>query len=494
MSKYILGIDQSTQGTKALLFTETGELLGRADRSHRQIVDEHGWVEHDPEEIFENTLGVVRDVVQKTGIDRNDIGAIGISNQRETALAWNRKTGKPIYNAVVWQCARAEQICSEIEKDGWGTYVRETTGIALSPYFSAGKLSWIMKHVPEAEQLAESGDLCMGNIDAWLIFRLTNGASFATDYSNAARTQLLNIRDLRWDPKLCSIFGIPEAALPELTASDANFGETDFDGYMDHPLPIHAVLGDSNGALFGQGCLTEGMVKATYGTGSSVMMNIGEEPVFSKDVVTSIAWSFEGRVQYVLEGNINYSGAVISWLKDDLRLISSSAETQDLALKANPCDTTCLVPAFSGLGAPYWNSDAKALVCGMTRTTGRNEFVAAALQSIAFQISDVVSAMEEDGGKAIAELRADGGPTHNAYLMQFQSDILGKDVLISQTEELSGLGAAYMAGIACGLYSARDVFQSIRHRNVAPKMPQGERQKRRDEWHDALKLVLSEQA
>lgn len=491
MAEYILGIDQSTQGTKALLFSGTGALIARADAPHRQIIDEKGWVEHDPEEIWHNTLQAVRDVVARADADKDDIRAVGISNQRETAVAWERGTGQPVYNAVVWQCARGEAIAAGLEKAHHGTYIKEATGLRLSPYFSAAKLTWILQNVPEARDLAHTGRLCMGTMDSWLVYKLTGGREFRTDYSNAARTQLFNIRQLKWDPTLCRLFSIPVGALPEVTPSDAVFGETDFDGFLRRPIPIHAVLGDSNGALFGQACLEKGMVKATYGTGSSVMMNIGPEPVFSQDVVTSIAWDYKGTVAYVLEGNINYSGAVITWLKDDLGLIASPPQTQEMAEKANPADTTYLVPAFSGLGAPYWDADAAALVCGMRRTTGRNEFVRAALDSIAYQIADVVRIMEKEAGAEIPALRADGGATKNRYLMQFQSDILGRRVQTAGTEELSGLGAAYMAGIADGLYNEENLSDAVRYQDLSPEMNEEERQDKLAGWREAVEKTLA---
>lgn len=491
MADYVLGIDQSTQGTKALLFSDDGALICRSDAPHAQIVNAQGWVEHDPEEIYANTLAVVREVVKAAGIDKDDIRTVGISNQRETAMAWSREDGRPVYHAVVWQCARAESIAAGLEKAHHGKYIRDTTGLRLSPYFSAAKLTWVLQNVPEARELADAGKLCMGTMDSWLVWKLTGGREFRTDYSNAARTQLFNIRTLTWDATLCKLFVIPVGALPEVTASDAVFGETDFEGFLSRPVPIHAVLGDSNGALFGQGCLEKGMVKATYGTGSSVMMNIGSELVFSDDVVTSIAWGFRDTVEYVLEGNINYSGAVITWLKDDLQLISSARETQAMAQDANPADTTYLVPAFSGLGAPYWDSDASALVCGMRRTTGRNEFVRAALDSIAYQIGDVVSVMEKTAGARIPVLRVDGGATKNGYLMQFQSDILDRPVQIAATEELSGLGAAYMAGLAAGIYNEESLFDAVHYSDVNPQMNAQMRQERLAGWREAVRKTLS---
>ena len=302
MSRYVLGIDQSTQGTKALLFDEEGTLVCRADVPHKQYIDERGWVEHDPEEIYANTVSVVRILVKKAGIDKKDIVTLGISNQRETALVWERTTGKPVYNAVVWQCARGAQICAGIEAEGQGEMIRSHTGLQLSPYFSAAKIAWVLQNVEGAQEKAEKGELCCGTIDSWLVYKLTGGEEFRTDYSNASRTQMLNISALAWDEEVCGLFKIPVSCLAELTDSDGQYGYTDFEGYLDAPISIRGVLGDSHGALFGQGCIEKGMIKTTYGTGSSVMMNIGREPVFSKRVVTSLAWKLGGEVNYVLEG------------------------------------------------------------------------------------------------------------------------------------------------------------------------------------------------
>ena len=290
MSRYVLGIDQSTQGTKALLFDEEGSLVCRCDLPHKQYIDEKGWVEHDPEEIYANTLAVVKNLVEKAGIDKNEIAVLGISNQRETAMVWDRASGKPVYNAVVWQCARGAKICEKIEEDGHGEMIRSHTGLQLSPYFSAAKIAWVLQNVEGAQEKADRGELCCGTIDSWLVYKLTGGKEFRTDYSNASRTQMFNITTLAWDEEVCGLFGIPVSCLAQLTDSDGEYGMTDFDGYLDHPVPIRGVLGDSHGALFGQGCVEKGMIKTTYGTGSSIMMNIGKEPVFSKRVVTSLAW------------------------------------------------------------------------------------------------------------------------------------------------------------------------------------------------------------
>lgn len=486
-----MGIDQSTQGTKALLFDEEGTLVCRSDVPHRQYIDHRGWVEHDPEEIYANTISVIKILVEKAGIDKNEIVTLGISNQRETALVWDRATGKPVYNAVVWQCARGAQICDEIEEAGHGEMIRSRTGLQLSPYFSAAKIAWVLRNVEGAQEKADRGELCCGTIDSWLVYKLTKGKEFRTDYSNASRTQMFNITTLAWDEEVCGLFGIPTSCLAELTDSDGEYGMTDFDGFLDKPIPIRGVLGDSHGALFGQGCIEKGMIKTTYGTGSSIMMNIGREPVFSKRVVTSLAWKIGGEVNYVLEGNINYTGAVITWLKDDMGLITSPAETEGLALQANPGDKTYLVPAFTGLGAPYWDSGAAGIITGMTRTTKRAEVVRAGLDCIAYQITDIIEAMSAESQIAISELRVDGGPTRNRYLMQFQSDIADVTVQVPLAEELSGIGAAYAAGIAAGLYCRDEVFAKMSRTRFEPEMDGQTRREKYRGWKNAVAQVLT---
>ena len=484
MAKYVLSVDQSTQGTKALIFDKAGKMLTRADLPHRQIINDAGWVSHDPEEIYQNTLKVVRLAADKAGIDPAGIVCMGISNQRETTVAWDKMTGKPVCDAIVWQCARAVDVCAEIEHTGIGDTVREHTGIPISPYFPAAKMTWILQNVPEAKTLAEKHQLCLGTVDAWFLWKLTG--QYKTDYSNASRTQLFNIRTLQWDKEICMAFGIDADALPIVTDSDAMFGETNLGGWLPKRIPICGVLGDSHAALFGHGCLEKGMTKATYGTGSSIMMNIGPDFAASKNgLVTSLAWNYRGQVNYVMEGNLNYTGAVITWLKDSLGLIASAEETEKMAKAAHPADTTCLVPAFTGLGAPYWKSEARAMLCGMSRTTGKNEIVRAALDSIAFQIHDVIAAMEKDTGIRLPVLRVDGGPTRNKYLMQFQSNMLDTPVSCPEAEELSGIGAAMMAGLSCGLYDG-SVLHALRYHTYQPCMDPEACAEKLDLWGDAI--------
>lgn len=491
MQKYIISIDQSTQGTKALLFDESGSLIKRTDKSHSQIVNEKGWVSHDPEEIYKNTIEVVKKLVKESGVDDECIAGVGISNQRETSLAWDRATGTPIGEAIVWQCARAAGICDRVEKMGQAERIRESTGMNLSPYFPASKIAWILENVEGAKENADAGKICHGTIDSWLIYKLTGGRSYKTDYSNASRTQLFNIFELKWDEYICKLFGIHPENLAEVCDSNSKFGDTDFEGLLSNPVPIHGVLGDSHGSLFGQGCLYPGMIKSTYGTGSSIMMNIGDTPVLSTHgVVTSLAWSMSGKVNYVLEGNLNYTGAVITWMKDDLKLIQSPGETQELAKEAVTDDSVYLIPAFSGLGAPYWDSHAAAAVLGMTRTTGKAEVVRAGVECIAYQITDIVKAMSEDAGVKVEELRVDGGPTRNSYLMQFQSDIAEAVVQVPDSEELSGIGPAYAAGLALGVWD-ESIFQKLNRKKYEPQMDGAVRNKKYGGWKEAVSKVLT---
>lgn len=484
--KYILSVDQSTQGTKALLMDQDGRLTGRKDLPHAQKVNALGWVSHDPMEIYRNTVSAARQVVSESGIDRESIAAIGISNQRETSLVWDRDAGLPVADAVVWQCARAEEVCRRPEIKGCAEAVREKTGMQLSPYFPAAKIAWLLENTPGLE----GKNLCAGTVDSWLVYKLTGGKSCKTDYSNASRTQLFNIHTLAWDADLCRLFGVPAEILPEVCMSDSLFGETDLEGFLPHPVPIRGVLGDSHGALFGQGCVKPGMGKATYGTGSSVMMNVGETPVLSKNgVVTSLAWGMDGKVSYVLEGNINYTGAVTTWIVNGVHLLDSPKEAGQVAAGADPEDGTYLVPAFTGLGAPYWNSGARAMFCGMSRTTGRAELVKAAEECIAYQIADVVEAMNEAAPTPLKELRADGGPTRDKYLMQFQCDILRLPISIPENEELSGIGAGYCAGIAAGLYP-KDIAQRLKRSGYRPEKGQDWTDKHFGGWKQAVQMLL----
>ncbi|MEG1926224.1 MAG: glycerol kinase GlpK [Ruthenibacterium sp.] len=485
-TRYILAIDQSTSGTKAMLFDSEGHLAARKDIAHRQIVNEQGWVEHDGEEIYQNTCKAVADLLQESETPPSAIVAAGISNQRETGMMWTR-TGKPVYHAVVWQCARAAQFCEELKATGIEKQVKEKTGLRLSPYFTAAKFGWLLQHVPQAQQALADGELLAGTMDAWLLYRLTG--HHCTDYSNASRTQLFNINTLQWDSELCAWFGVPMEILPKVCDSDANFGTTTFDGVFETPIPICSVMGDSHAALFAQGCTTPGQGKATYGTGSSVMINTGTRKICSDSLVTSIAWGMQGKVQYVLEGNLNYTGAVINWLKDDLELITHPSQAQTLAESVSDTGGVYLVPSFSGFGAPYWRSDAHALLCGMSRSTKRAHIVRAAEECIAYQITDIVRGAEK-AGVPLQHLRTDGGATKDSFLMQFQADMLQFAVAASRVQELSGAGVAFAAGLAVGFYQAGVLHETQAAIQYIPHMPQKQAQTLYDGWQNAVRLAL----
>lgn len=487
---YVIGIDQSTQGTKVVLFDQNGKILCRADRPHRQIVNAQGWVSHDMEEIYQNLLNGVKEAIMSTGIDAAKIAAVGISNQRETTVAWG-EDGKPFTQAVVWQCGRAKEITERMKQadPSVGERIRNITGIPLSPFFPAAKMRWLLEHDLSGQKTEK---IRLGTVDAYLVYRLTKGKVFATDYSNASRTQLFDLRRLAWSKEVCGLFGVPMEMLPEVLNSNGDFGMTDFEGILPNPVSIRGVMGDSHCALFGQGCHKKGMMKTTYGTGSSMMLNTGDQFVESRHgLATSLAWGIDGEISYVLEGNINYTGAVMSWLKDDLHMISSTGEIEPLIAQANPEDTAVVMPAFTGLGAPYWDNDARASITGMSRTTKRPEIVKAAVQSIAQQITDVFEAMEMDYGDTITQLRADGGPTKNRYLMQYQSDMTDRQVLVSQTEELSAIGAAYLAGMAAGCYNGDRIFSNIAYTSFQPRMSAEKRKGCRGRWKDAVRQVLT---
>lgn len=490
MAKLMLGIDQSTQGTKAVLFDGAGKLYKRFTKNHQQWINERGWVSHDLEEIRKNVMALAIQAQGFATINGDEIIGVGITNQRETAAAWSKKSGQPLAKSVVWQCARATDLCDNLLARGYGKVVQEKTGMPLSPYFTAAKFDWLIKNEPAVQQALADDDLCLGTMDSWLVYQLTHGQAFKTEPSNACRTQLMAIDQQQWDSELCDIFEIPLTSLPTIVDSDALFGYTDFDGILTKPIPIHGVLGDSQAALFGQHCLNFADVKATYGTGSSIMMNIGEQPVRSQNgLMTSIAWRLGGQTNYVLEGNVNYSGAVVKWLNEDLQLIQDAGETGSLAQQANPQDHTYFVPAFSGLGAPYWNDKAQAVIWGMTRTTRKPEFVKAALNSIAFQINDVIQQMLTDIGSERTILKVDGGVTKNTYLMQFQSDITNAKILLPNVEELSAFGAVYVAGQALGMYTEDRCHDAIHYRSYDPHMMSDTRQLEIAGWHRVMKIV-----
>ena len=491
----IISIDQSTSATKALLFDDECRLVKQTSIPHRQFYPQPGWVEHDAEEIFQNTL----QAISKLSLTPSDTDvSIAITNQRETAVVWNRATGTPICNAVVWQCLRGKDICDNLKAAGHSQMVKEKTGLLIDPYFSASGVKWILDNVEGARQQAENGELCFGTIDSWLVFRLTGGKVHATDYTNASRTMLFNIHTLDWDDDLLDIFTIPRSMMPEAKPCDAVFGEVDarLCKAMNLPerVPVAGVLGDSHGALTGQMCFAEGYGKATYGTGSSVMVNIGGHCAAAPDgLVTSVGYAALGKTFYAFEGNIHCTGATLNWLRDQLQLINGPQEVEEIATSVDDNGGVCFVPAFSGLGAPWWNPYAKAAITGMTLATTKAHVVRAALESIAFQVTDLIRAMTEKAGIALREVRADGGPTRNSFLMQLQSDLLGVPVVRSEVEDASAFGALVMNRFALGAWKdfadAEKVWQC-----AATTMPLPDTagvQKAYGGWTDAVKALCA---
>lgn len=487
---YILSFDQSTSTTKALLFDKQATLVARADIPHRQLINEKGWVEHDMDEVLRNVQNVAKLVIGKAKIRAEQIVAVSISNQRETSVAWDRRTGESAYPAIVWQCGRATEICKALEDKA--SFVKERTGLNLSPYFSAAKFAWMLQHVSKVQELAQEKQLVFSTVDSFLIYHLTQEHAVKTEYSNASRTQLLNLQTLTWDEKICSLFGLDVSFLPTLEDSNTCFGYTTLFGLLPQAVPLCGVLGDSQGALFAQDCLSAGMVKATYGTGSSIMMNVGQQVPACKDLVTSIAWSLEGKPTFVLEGNINYAGATIQWLVEDVKLIASAKEAGQLASQAKPSPGLYLVPAFSGLGAPYWDTSARALICGMSRTTGKCELVRAAEEAIAYQISDIIRLMKKESGFEVQTLRVDGGPTNDSFLMQFQADIIQSEVRVASLEELSGQGPALLCGLALGLYDQESIFQTEPKATYLPQLSKEKQKEYYAGWQKAVEKVLAQ--
>lgn len=491
MNRYILAIDQSTQGTKAMLLDDQGALVLRRDLPHRQLINEKGWVGHDLKEIRENIFRVAAQVIIDSGIPKEAVAAVAVTNQRESVGLWDRQTGEPVCESIVWQCNRATQLCQRIATPENEQMVLRKTGLKLSPFFSAPKVAWILENIPGAREKADRGELCMGTMDTWTIWQLTGGKVHKTDTSNASRTQLFNINTMAWDPELLALYNIPASCLPEVQSSDAYYGETDLGGFLPKAIPIHADLGDSHGVMFSHGCIHTGDAMCGYGTGSCVLVNAGTSPIYADcGVNTTVAWTAGGTTYYALEGVVNYSGAVVTWLKDNAGLVMSPAETGALAEQANPADKTYMVPAFTGIGAPHWKSDATAAYVGMTRLTGKAELVRAALESVAYQIGDLVFPSLETIGVPASELRVAGGPTKNTYLMQFQSDILDCPVVIPKNEELSGIGAGYMAGVALGMYDYETLIAQQDTTIFTPNMQKQARQELLDGWKHALDIVL----
>lgn len=492
MNNYIIAIDQSTSATKAMLFNEQCEMMLRVNKAHRQIYPQAGWVEHDAMEIYNNAVSAVKDLLANDDPKANHY-SLCITNQRETVVVWDRLTGLPVYNAVVWQCMRGADICNRLKAEGYGPMVQEKSGLLIDPYFAASGAKWILDNVPGAREKAERGQLLMGTIESWLIWKLTGGQSHVSDFTNASRTMLMNIHTLEWDDDLLRLFTIPRLMMPQLLPCDAVFGQTTVEGLFTEPITIAGVLGDSHGALVGQMCFDEGLGKATYGTGSSVMVNIGEKAAPApQGLVTSIGFAAKSKVFYAFEGNIHSTGATLKWLEQQLGMIGSPAEVEAEAAKVPDTGGVYFVPAFAGLGAPWWNDKARAAVMGMTLSTTRAHFLRAALESIAYQITDLVQAMTHTAGVSLKELRVDGGPTRNMLLMQMQADCLRVPVNCSVVEEASALGAVVMNGLSRRVWPSFDEVARLRKSKwtLTAQDNAGHINNLIDGWHQAVKRLM----
>lgn len=490
MKKYILSFDQGTTSSRAIVFDHSGSLVAIAQKEFTQIFPQPGWVEHDAREIWTSQVSVAAEAVLKAGLQAKDIATIGITNQRETTLVWNRKTGEPVCNAIVWQDRRTAAYCDSLKQQGLGAMIQEKTGLVIDAYFSASKIWWILENVAGAREDAQNGLLAFGTVDSWLIWNLTSGETHVTDVTNASRTLLYNINTLSWDDELLKLFGIPASMLPEVKPSSGIFGHTSASLFAAQ-IPIGGVAGDQQAALFGQLCTKPGMVKNTYGTGCFMLMNIGDKPILSKhNLVTTIAWQIDGKVQYALEGSIFIAGAVVQWLRDGLGIIRSSSEIEKMALQAGDNQGVYFVPAFAGLGAPHWNQHARGTIFGITRGTTKNQLARAGLESIAYQTMDVLRAMQADSGIEVKELRVDGGATINNMLMEFQADIIGTRVIRPKMTEVTAMGAAYLAGLAVGYWDTVDDIQKQWKidRNFEPRNPENRSQLIAG-WHKAVRAV-----
>lgn len=452
MAKYIMALDQGTTSSRCIIFNKKGEIISSAAREFTQYFPKSGWVEQNPNEIWSSQLAVMVEAMASKGIESADLAAIGITNQRETTIIWDKETGEPVYNAIVWQCRRTAPIIEDLKKKGYDDIIRDKTGLIPDPYFSATKISWILDNVEGARERARKGELIFGTVDTWLIYKLTKGKVHATDYTNASRTMLFNIHTLEWDDELLDLFKVPKVMLPEVRESSELYGYTD-EKVFGGAVPVAGVAGDQQAALFGQCCFHEGEAKNTYGTGCFLLMNTGGNIVESKQgLLTTIAVGINGKVQYALEGSVFVAGAAIKWLRDEMKMIETAEETDQLAASVKDSNGVYVVPAFTGLGAPYWDAYARGAVFGLSRGTSRAHFVRATLESLAYQSMDVIRAMEEDGGISLKSLRVDGGASANNFLLQFQADILGADILRPEVIETTALGAAYLAGLATGYY------------------------------------------
>lgn len=492
-NKYILALDQGTTSSRAILFDRSGSIVSVAQKEFKQHYPHPGWVEHDPEEIWSSQFSVMAEVMAKKGIVTEDVAGIGITNQRETTIVWDKATGKPVYPAIVWQDRRTADYCDALKAAGHASMIQQKTGLIIDAYFSATKLKWILDSVPGLRARAEQGELAFGTVDSWLVWKLCGGKLHITDVSNASRTMLLNIHTCEWDDDLLRLFDIPAAMLPEVKPSSKVYGVTE--AVVKHAnIPIAGIAGDQQAALFGQMCTQPGMVKNTYGTGCFMLMNTGEKAVTShNNLLTTIAWKLHNRVEYALEGGIFIAGAVVQWLRDGLQIIRSSQEVEELAAEVKDTGGVYMVPAFAGLGAPYWNQHARGSLFGVTRGTTRSHIARAALESIAFQVTDVLKAMESDAGISIRELRVDGGATINNMLMQFQSDILQVPVIRPDVYETTALGAAYLAGLAVGYWDSVEELQKQWQLNAAftPTRSAEEVTALRKGWHRAVKASIA---
>lgn len=493
MSQYILALDQGTTSSRAIVFDHAGQMVGMAQKEFTQIFPQPGWVEHDPAEIWSTQLGVATEAIVKAGLTAKDIAAIGITNQRETTVVWERATGKAIGNAIVWQDRRTAAYCEELKKQGLEPMIREKTGLVLDAYFSGTKIKWMLDHIPGAREKANAGELAFGTVDSWLLWNLTAGEVHATDVSNASRTILFNLHTQNWDEEILAIFDIPKSMLPEVRSNSEIYGYTQ-QLLAPARIPIAGMAGDQQSALFGQLCHTPGMVKNTYGTGCFMLMQTGNKPVLSKhNLLTTVAWKINGEMQYALEGSVFIAGAVVQWLRDELHLIRNSAEVEALAKSVSNNGGVYVVPAFAGLGAPYWDQEARGTIVGLTRGSGKGHIARAALESICYQTRDVLVAMEADSGIPIRELRVDGGATVNDLLMQFQSDILNVSVVRPKIIETTAQGAAYLAGLAVGFWKSVDDIQGYwqADQTYVSQMEEAQRAQYLKGWKRAVHAVLA---
>lgn len=493
MQQFILAFDQGTTSSRAIVFNKEGSIISVAQKEFNQIYPKPSWVEHDANEIWSTQIGVAAEVITKAGLTIQNIAAIGITNQRETTVVWNKKTGNPIYNAIVWQDRRTADYCDELKAANKSEMIQKKTGLIIDAYFSATKLKWILDNVPHAREQAQNNELCFGTIDTWLLWKLTNGKVHATDVSNASRTMLFNIETLEWDDELLVLFNIPKSILPQVKSSSEIYGYTE-SIFTHHPIPIAGMAGDQQSALFGQMCTQPGMVKNTYGTGCFMLMNTGEKKIESKNkLLTTIAWKINNTTHYALEGSVFIAGAVVQWLRDGLGIIKTSSDVESLANTVKDSGEVFIVPAFAGLGAPYWNQQARGTITGITRGTTAAHIARASLDSIAYQTMDVLKAMEADSNISIQELRVDGGATANNLLMQFQSNLLNCNVIRPTIVETTALGAAYLAGLAVGYWKDIDEIKSMWkvEKTFESKMNEVEREQLYSQWKKAIKTAIA---